>query len=136
MDVDWLRSSSFIYLSVRRALLLQYQKVNFEWFLYGCYYRNGRHQFLLKTLYFSKRFYCENTIQKILHTHTHTHTLLTLLGTVVILDNILWLLIMQNQVNFFLERCVFPFLVISITAVYDLLCFHRPWDYLMTWCVS
>lgn len=75
MDVDWLRSSSFISLSVRRALLLQHQKVNFEWFLYGCYYRNGRHQFLLKTLYFSKRFYCENTVQKILYIYTHTHTI-------------------------------------------------------------
>lgn len=129
MDVDWLRASSFIYISVRVALLLQHQ--SFEWSLYGCYYRNRRHQFLLKTLYFSKRFYCGNTIQKILYTHIINFIRYSCYTGQypVAINN-------AKSSQFFFERCVFPFLVTSITAVYDLLCFHRLWDYLMTWCMS
>ena len=130
MDVHWLRSSSFIYLSVRVALLLQYQKVNFEWFLHGYYYRNGRHQFLLKTLYFSKRLYCRNTIQKILYTHTLFIRYSCYTGQYPVAIN------NATSSQFFSWTVCLSFLVTSITAVYDLLCFHRLWDYLMTWCLS
>ena len=133
MDVDWLRSSSFIYLSVRRALCYNTKKWTLSDFFMDVITEMEDINFCWRLCIFQR----DSTV-KILYKkyYTHTHTQLTLLGTVVILDNILWLLIMQNQVNFFLEQCVFPFLVISITAVYDLLCFHRPWDYLMTWCMS